>query len=54
MKVRVKIRDKATGELDDIEDEGGDYVVVRDGVLARIPDGWQALHIAVDRAEVIR
>ena len=54
MKVRVKIRNKATGELDDLEGEGTDYAVVRDSVLARIPEGWQAISIAVDRAEVIR
>jgi hypothetical protein len=52
VKVRVKIRDKATGELlDELDDEGTDYAVVRDSIFARIPDGWQAISIAVDRPE---
>jgi hypothetical protein len=51
VKVRVKIRDKTIGELDELDDEGTDYAVVRDSVLARIPEGWQAISIAVDRPE---
>jgi hypothetical protein len=54
VKVRVKIRAKGTEETRELEDEGGDYAVVRDSIFAQIPDGWQALHIAVDRPEIIR
>lgn len=51
MKVRVRIRDTASGELGVLEDEGTEYTVVRDSLYGRVPVGWQALWVKVDLPE---
>lgn len=51
MKVRIGTRETPTGEVQTVEADGADYQTAKVAALERVPEGWQAIHIRVDRPE---
>ena len=51
MKVRIGTRETHTGDVQTIEADGEDYQTAKAEALEHVPEGWQPIHICVDRPE---
>ena len=51
MKVRIGTRETSTDDVQTIEADGADYQTAKAAALDQVPEGWQAIHIRVDRPE---